>query len=500
MAKKTRQRGFKPVEGDEIARLTVHGAAGGVTGSCYLLETAKTRLLIECGMFQGRRAEEARNRRPFPFDPRGIDAVVLTHAHLDHTGLTPKLVKGKFRGKIHATAPTCDLLKILWPDSAHIQEHDAKRENRRSRRRGGRVVEPLYSGEDAQTALGLLEPHRFAREIDIAEDVRVCFRRAGHILGSSSVELWVRSEGVERKVVFSGDLGRATEPILRDPDPPEAADLLFLESTYGDRDHRGLDESLAEFRKIVTDAAKAGENVIVPSFAVGRAQEILYYLSRFERERGAVIPPVYLDSPMAIHVTELYGRHKDCFDGPVRDVIAHGGDPLEPSDFHFCRTPDDSRALNNKRGIVILSASGMCTAGRVVHHLKHHLWRTGSHVVLVGFQAQGTTGRALVDRARKVRVLGEQIAVRANIHTLGGFSAHAGQTQLRRWAKAILESGARLALVHGESEKRKALAGRMEGSCSHPIRLPELGEVASFRRRGEPIIWQDPPAPRKGRG
>lgn len=497
MAKKKQQRGFRPVGDEDVARITLHGAAGGVTGSCYLVETTNSRVLVECGMFQGGRGEEARNRRPFPFDPRGIDAVVLTHAHIDHTGLTPKLVKDGFRGRIHATAPTCGLLRILWPDSAHIQEMDAKRDNRRSLRRGGRPVEPLYSSEQAQKALGRLEAHPFATEIAITDDVTVRFRRAGHILGSSSVELWVRGNGGERKIVFSGDLGRATEPILRDPDPPEDADLLFLESTYGDRDHKGLEESLDELCRIVTDAAKAGENVIIPSFAVGRAQEILYYLSRFERKRGVTVPPVYLDSPMAIHVTELYDDHVDCFDKPVRDVIRSGKDPLEPHEFRFCRTPDESRALNDKRGIVILSASGMCTAGRVVHHLKHHLWRPGSHVVIVGFQARGTTGRALVDGARRVRILGESVAVRAHIHTLGGFSAHAGQSQLVRWSKPILESGAHLALVHGESETRDILAAHLRDAVSSPIRTPGMGESVTLRRRGEPVVWREAPPAKK---
>ena len=485
-----KRRGFRPLHADEVGRLTFHGAAGGVTGSCYLLETPECRLLVECGMFQGGAKEEARNRRPFPFDPRGIDAVVLTHAHIDHSGLIPKLVAEGYRGRVYATDATCDLVRILWPDSAHIQEHDAKFETRRAMRRGKPPVEPIYGAEDAERALERLEPCRFKETIEVGEGVRVRFRRAGHILGSSSVELWISRDGVERKIVFSGDLGRATEPILLDPDPPTEADLLLLESTYGDRDHRGMEESLAELRHIVAAAGAAGENVIVPVFAVGRAQELLFYLSRFEREGGIDVPPVYLDSPMAIHVTELYHRHHECFGPDLRAVLATGEDPLEPAEFQFCRTPDDSRALNDKRGIIILSASGMCTAGRIVHHLKHGLWRSGTHVVIVGFQAAGTVGRALVDGARRVRLFGESIAVRAHVHTIGGFSAHAGQSQLVRWSKKILDSGARLVLVHGEEEKRAALAARLQHGVQGTIMQPAAGDSVSLRCRGERIEWQ----------
>ncbi len=487
--KKAARRGFRPIGDDEVARLTIHGAAGGVTGSCFLVETASARVLVECGMFQGRRTEVARNRRPFPFDPRGLDAVVLTHAHIDHTGLTPKLVKGGFEAAVHATRPTCDLLRILWPDSAHIQEQDAKRDARRAKRRGGRIPEPLYTGEDAERALGHLTPGPWREEIEIAEDVRIRFRRAGHILGSASVELWVRRGTVERKIVFSGDLGRRTEPVLLDPDPPEEADLLLLESTYGDRDHRGMEDSIDELRRVVVEAARERENVIIPVFAVGRAQEVLYYLSRFERENGVELPQVFLDSPMAIHVTELYGRHTDRFDDPIREALRNGEDPLEPRNLAFCRTPESSKSLNDRRGIVILSASGMCNAGRIVHHLKHGLWRTGTHVVFVGFQAEGTTGRALVNGARKVRVLGEEIAVRAEIHTVGGFSAHAGQSQLLRWSKSLRHAGAHVVLVHGEPDKREALAARLAKGTCRAIHLPEHGETASLRLRGEPVVW-----------
>ncbi|MEW6073670.1 MAG: MBL fold metallo-hydrolase [Planctomycetota bacterium] len=495
MTNRTRKRrGYRPPAAGEIARLTFHGAVGGVTGSCYLLETHGSRVLVDCGLFQGGRREEARNRRPFPVDPAGLDAVVLTHAHLDHSGLVPKLVADGYRGPVHATEPTADLVRIMWPDAGHIHEHDARRDARRALRRGAMALPPLYDVEDAQRALDHVVGHPFREEVAVAADVAVRFRRAGHILGSASVEALVRHDGVERRIVVSGDLGRATEPILLDPDPPAEADLLLLESTYGARDHRGLEGSLDELRRVLVAAREARENVIVPVFAVGRAQEILFYLSRFEREEGLELAPVFLDSPMAIHVSELYRRHTDCFEEPVRGILARGEDPLEPRKLAFCRTPEESKALNDERGIVVLAASGMCTAGRVVHHLKHGLWREGTHVVIVGFQALGTTGRALVDGARRVSLLGETVAVRAQVHTIGGFSAHAGQSQLVDWSARLRTAGARLALVHGETNERTALAARLAAHTRGPILLPLPGDAAGLRRDGEPVAWQ--PLPR----
>ncbi len=483
MRRRKGPRGFRPLERDELARLTFHGAAGEVTGSSFLLETAGSRVLFECGMFQGGRREEARNRRPFPFDPAALDAVALTHAHIDHSGLVPKLVRDGCGARVHATEATCDLLRIMLPDSASIHEQDAARENRRRERRGARLVEPLYTAEDAERALGRVEAYPFDERFALTNDVDVRFRRAGHILGAASLEVWVRDEGgFERKLVLSGDVGRADEALLKDPEPPEEADLLLLESTYGGREHRSAEESVEELAEVFRDADRSGGNVIVPAFAVGRAQDVLHTLAELEDAGRIPVRPVYFDSPMAIHVTELYPRHAGCFKEPIRSA-------LEPRDLHFCRTPEESMAINAKRGVTILSASGMCDAGRVVHHLKHNLWRAGTHVVIAGFQAAGTRGRALVGGARKLRILGEEVLVRAKVHTIGGFSAHAGQSELVAWARPMLANGARLALVHGEPDQRDALERRLHGAAPAPILVPESGDAVTLRRRGDPVVF-----------
>ena len=486
-----RRRGFRPLAEDELARLTFHGAAGEVTGSCVLLETRRARILIECGLIQGPRSEEVRNARRFPFDPAGLDAVLLTHAHIDHSGRLPKLVRDGFRGPIHGTRGTCDLLGILLPDAAHIQEQDARHASRRLLRQGKQPLEPLYTTEDAGLALEHREPHDESEWVEVAECLRVRFRRAGHILGASSLEIEVDDEGALRRIVASGDVGRRVDPVLREPDPPERADLLLLESTYGDRDHRSLDATLEEFAGILDAADRAGENVIIPVFAVGRAQEVLYEMYAFERAGRIRRRPVFLDSPMAISVTELYGRHLGCLGPGLIEDLERGGDAV-PSQLQFCRSPEESMALNEKRGIVILAGSGMCNAGRVVHHLKHNLWRPEAHVVLVGFQARGTTGRALVDGARRVRILGETVAVRAQVHTVGGFSAHAGQSELLEWAGPMIDAGARVALVHGEPDRRAALARALAPHMSTPAVLPMEGSTITLLRHGTGLAVDGP--------
>ena len=482
MTRRRNPRGLRPLADDELARLTFHGAAGEVTGSCYLLETTISRVLIECGMLQGGRGEESRNRRPFPFEPKALDAVVLTHAHIDHSGLLPKLVLDGGRARIHATDATCDLLRILLPDSAHIHESDAKHANRRRLRRGAKLIDPLYTAEDAERALTLLEPHAFDERVELTEDVEIRFRRAGHILGAASLEVWISDGSHRRKVVLSGDIGRTIDPLLKDPDAPLEADLLLLESTYGGRDHRPAGDSIEEFEAVLRAAAEAGENVVIPAFAVGRSQNLLYAIAEAERFGRVPVRPVYCDSPMAIHVTELYARHPDCFEAALQSVRS-----LEPAQLHFCRTPEESMEINDKRGVIILSASGMCDAGRVVHHLKHNLWRPGSHIVIAGFQAAGTRGRALVQGARRVRIHGEEIAVHAQVHTIGGFSAHAGQSELLEWAAPILARGAHVAVVHGERGEAEALEARLSEAAQHPVILPDRRDSVLLRRRGAPV-------------
>jgi len=477
---KRRSRGFRKLEGNAFARLTFLGASGEVTGSSYLLETRGARVLVDCGMCQGERHSRAANERPFSFDPGGLDAVVLTHAHVDHSGLLPKLMRDGFRGKIHATEPSGELLGVLLRDSAHIHEQDTKSENRRRARAGKKPLEPLYEVADAEHALAKLVLHPFGARVEPFEGLALRFVRAGHILGASSVECWLSCEGVERKIVFSGDLGRKREPLLLPPEPPEEADLVLLESTYGDRDHKDLDATVEELAQALREATQDGGNVLIPVFAVGRAQEILHYIGLLEREGRVPTLPVFLDSPMAVRATELYRRFAECFQG-------HRCEAREPQNLEFCRTPEESMALNQRHGVVILSSSGMCEGGRIVHHLRHNLWKESTDVVIVGFQARGTTGRALVEGARHVRIFGENVVVKARVRTLGGFSAHAGQTELVEWVRPMVKGGARVALVHGEDEKRAALAERLKRETGVEALRPLRGDAVVLNRRGEAL-------------
>ena len=461
-----------------MATLTFHGATRQVTGSCYLIETARSRVLLECGLFQGPPEVDRLNERPFPFPVRDIDAVVLSHAHLDHSGLLPRLRREGFRGKVHATPQALDLLDILLKDAAYLQERDAEWENRRRQRGGKKLVEPLYTAEDAEAVLELGTPLRYGERTRIADGIEVCLRDAGHILGSAIVELWVDDEGHQRKLVFSGDLGHADMPLLREPEVIRDADVLLLESTYGDRDHRPLPDTLNEFAQILADAAADGGNVLIPAFAIGRTQEILYHLGEFYHQGRLPQGQVFLDSPMAIAATEVHERHTHVFNQAARAALRRNGATAEEflPVLRYTRNVEDSMAINRiTGGAIIIAGSGMCTGGRIRHHLKWNLWRKESHVVFVGFQAQGTPGRALVDGADHLRLLGEDLIVRAHIHTLGGFSAHAGQTGLVNWADHF-QPHPRLYLVHGELDKMEALQARLHHVHGQDAQIPVEGQ------------------------
>jgi len=462
-----------------VATLTFHGAARQVTGSCYLVETARSRVLVECGLFQGPPEIDARNARPFAFAPRDLDAVVLTHAHLDHSGLVPRLRREGFRGRVYATPPALELLAIMLKDAAHIHEKDAEWENRKRERAGDPPIAPLYTLQDAEDALTLGEPLVYGQRAGITNDVEICFRDAGHILGSAIVELWVDDNGARRKIVFSGDLGNRTAPLLRDPEVVREADVLLLESTYGDRDHRPLPATLEEFAGILAHAARDGGNVLIPAFAVGRTQDLLYYLGEFYHAGQLPQTQVFLDSPMAIAATEIHQRYTQVFNREARAALRRNGNSarefLPP--LRFVHTVEESMALNRVTGgAIIIAGSGMCSGGRIRHHLKWNLWREAAHVVMVGFQAQGTPGRALVDGARKLRLLGEELAVKAHIHTLGGFSAHAGQTDLVKWA-VHFEPRPQLYLVHGELDKMQALQARLKTAHDWEAQIPIEGQT-----------------------
>ena len=472
-----------------MASVTFYGAVEGVTGSLYLLETDESRIVLDCGLFQGGRKEEEANLEPLPFDPASIDAVVISHAHLDHSGRIPLLVKAGYNGVLHMTWPTCELIDVLLKDAASLQERDAEWENRRRRRAGKDDIEPLYTTEDVLEALTYCVGVDYYKDVQITPDVRVRFLDAGHILGSSIVELYITEAGIEKKLVFSGDLGNSQAALLRNPDIVKSADVLMMESTYGDRDHRSMEETLQEFEDVIEDASKNGGNILIPSFAVGRTQEIIFRLGELYQQGKLRHQVAYLDSPMAISVTEIYHRYSDVYNKEDLDTIEH---PTVQSKgrhkslhtflpiLRYSCTTDESMALNRvESGMIVIAGSGMCNGGRIRHHLKHNLWRKNAHVIFVGFQANGTPGRAIIDGAPTFKVAGEEVVVRAQIHTMGGFSAHASHTQLLEWLDHFTEKKPRVYLVHGEEDAKQILrkAARERGWDAE---IPALGDVMHF--------------------
>ena len=461
-----------------MARITFYGAARQVTGSCYLIETEQHRLLLECGMRQGEDEEESEagpGERILPFDPGSIDAVILSHAHLDHTGMTPLLVREGYRGPIYMTATTCELLPIMHKDSAFLLMRDVEWINKRRQRAGKPPFEPLYTLEDVERELELCEGMHYEEKRTILPGVELRYRDAGHILGSAIVELWFDG----RKLVFSGDLGNSHSPLLEDPAVIGSADILLLESTYGDRNHRSHEETMREFREALDEAIDDGGNVLIPAFAVGRTQDILFHLGEMFQEGRLKQNQVFLDSPMGTSVSEVYEQNLHLFneDNPrFRKKMTHTWEQWLPV-LRFTRETEESMALNRiESGAIIIAGSGMCTGGRIRHHLKHNLWKRKTHVLIVGYQAFGTLGRKLVDGAKRVRILGQEIAVNARIHTLGGFSAHAGQDQLVTWAKHFRKPRPRLFLVHGEPESMEALQSRLAHELHWEAVMPEEGE------------------------
>ena len=463
-----------------MALLSFLGAIQQVTGSCYLIESRDgARVLLECGLRQGRREDEEGNRQPFPFDPLTLDAVVVSHAHLDHTGLLPKLVKDGYRGPIFATEASCALMELMLLDAAHLQEKDAEWENKWRARLGKAAIEPLYTTRDTELALQLRRPLPYGRATEVAKGVQVTFHDAGHILGSAIVEVEVQDHHLQRRLVFSGDLGNTCSPLMHDPAILDRADVVLLESTYGDRDHRRSEDTLDELAGILQQAHRDGGNVLIPSFAVGRTQDLIYYLGRFYQEGRLPQQAVFLDSPMAIRANAIYSRFHEQFN-PVDRAALQAKGVRRVEDWlpvlRCTESPEESMAINRvKSGAVIIAGSGMCTGGRIVHHFKHNLWRSECHLVFPGFQARGTLGRTIVDGASTVKLLHQRIAVRAQVHTLGGFSAHAGQSQLLDWV-AHFEHRPELYLVHGELEKMQALQQALRQRLNWIANIPEPGE------------------------
>jgi metallo-beta-lactamase family protein len=479
-----------------VINITCLGAARTVTGSSFLVEIPSgNKVVVDCGLFQGSRDLERRNWEQWGYDPKEIKNVVLTHAHIDHSGRIPKLVKDGFRGSIITSPPTAELCEAMLPDSGHVQEMDAEWQTRKNRRKARRGIEPLYTTEDAQESLRYFVAIDYDRFFDLEAGIKGRFRNAGHILGSSILELWVEDEGHQTKIVFSGDLGKQDPLIVEEPFVISEADYLFVESTYGNRLHRDFEQSKAELLEAIRYAVAHKEKVIIPAFAVERTQEVLYVLGEFFRARQLPDIPVYLDSPLAIRATQIFRKYKKYYDEKARAILAQGVDPLDMPNLKLSHTTKESMEINQLQGpAIVISANGMCTAGRIKHHLKHNLWRPGAVIVIIGFQAEGTTGRRIVEGAEAVTIFGERVAVRAKVYTIGGFSAHADQADLLTWVGHLAKKSVpRVFLIHGEPKSTETLATVMRQRLRLDVYVPQWREVLKLdTRKGLATIVPEP--------
>jgi len=454
-----------------------YGATSGITGSCHILRANGQLVLLDCGLMQGRREVEAKNREPFPFSPDEISAVVLSHGHIDHSGRIPLLVKQGYQGPIYAQNATGDLCEILLEDSASLQERDARFENKWRKRKKKLPVEPLYSLEDARNALAKFVGMRYREKKEILPGISIRFQDAGHILGSSSVEVWLNENGVQRKIVFSGDLGQYDTPILNDPAVIREADHVLIESTYGNRRHRDRQMTVDEIGQIISTASHQHGNLLIPAFAVGRSQEILYYLGKYYDEWELDRWEVFLDSPMAIKASKVYWDYPHLYDEEATRLRRDVNEMPPFKALHLTTSVQESMAINNiKSGAIIIAGSGMCNGGRIVHHLKRNIARHGVHVMIVGYQAYGTLGRKLVEGDEQIKIHGEYYPVRAQIHTVGGLSAHADVDDLGRWIGNFSNAPA-VHVVHGEAQSKQDFRDRLERELGFKADVPETGAV-----------------------
>ena len=469
-------------------KVTFLGATKTVTGSNFLVEGAGKKFLVDCGMYQGSAADEFENEAPFLFNIDEIDFMLLTHAHIDHSGRIPKLYNEGYRKDVIATKATCDLCSIMLPDSGHIQEMEAEWKNKKRERKGEKTIPPIYTAEDAAKSLEIFRPVQYNVIVDIDENIKARFNDAGHMLGSSIIEVWITENGETKKIVFTGDLGNNDIPLLSPPTMISDADYLVMESTYGNRLHMRNDDKAEIFLNVVYETLEKGGTVVIPSFAVGRTQEILYELNRIKDKKDdeefskkyqkLMSVPVYVDSPLAISATEVFKENMNLFNEETQAIINEGDNPLEFNGLKFTRTADESKALNaSEESSIIISASGMCEVGRIKHHLKHHLWEPNSTILFVGYQAPGTLGRKLVDGEKKVKIFGEEIAVNARIEYIEGYSGHADQEWLMNFVYSFTTPPKHIFLVHGEPEGQIVLKQKLEENTNIPITIPDYGET-----------------------
>ena len=469
-------------------KITFLGATKIVTGSNFLVEAAGKKFLVDCGLYQGKAELEEQNYREFDYNPAEIDFMLLTHAHIDHSGRIPKLYNDGFKGPIYAHKATCDLCQIMLPDSGHIQEMEAEWKNKKRIRKGQPTRGPLYTAEDALKCMEIFVPVKYDEIIQVSENIYVRFNDAGHMLGSSTIEIWAKEDGKETKAVFSGDLGNNDIPLLSEPTMIDKCDYLVMESTYGSRLHIRNDQKAELFLKIVSETIDNGGTVVIPSFAVGRTQEILYEINKikenrhdeeFLREyRTLMKVPVYVDSPLAISATQVFKENMDLFEDEVKEEMERGNNPLEFPGLKFTQTADESKALNESdEPSIIISASGMCDVGRIKHHLKHNIWNPKSTILFVGYQAPGTLGYEIVNGAKKVTIFGEEFAVNARIEYIEGYSGHADQEWLMNFVYSFYNKPKHIFLVHGEEESQEVLRNKILENTGIGVTIPEYGET-----------------------
>lgn len=466
-------------------KITFYGAARTVTGSCHMVEACGKRFLVDCGMFQGRLTDQMLNYDDFPFDIASVDFVILTHAHIDHSGRIPKLYKAGYTGKIYATNATMDLCSIMLADSGHIQEKEIEWVNKKRRRAGKKDSEPMYTAQDGIDAMTLFEGIDYHQEVHISDDLYFKLIDAGHMLGSSIVEIYATENGKEEKIVFTGDLGNVNMPIIKDPSFVNSADHLIMESTYGDRLHGKMEDQSEKFINILVETIERGGNVIIPSFAVGRTQEMLYEINRYAAVNGwgekLKHIPVYVDSPLAVNATKIFEENPEYYDDEALQYLLKGDNPLEFDNLHFVSTSDESKALNDDpTPKVIISASGMCEVGRIKHHLKHNLYRPECTVLFVGFQAEGTLGKKILSGEKLVKIFGEEIAVNAEVKYLDAFSGHADRDGLLNWVDRISNKPKNIFIVHGEYTGQQALKAALQEKFNIPAVIPGYEETYSI--------------------